>query len=180
VVKTLLATLFVLLIMVVPAMAQDEFPRIQVGFGYANLSLPAAPPPTGVSTSSSHNSGFASFMNFNFTKVIGLDYYMGYYSLGQGSQLFTNIFGGRLAYQTDKFSPYVVAGIGGGQGLLQQGGYYYSSGTALTTRLGGGVDYKMSDLFSLRFDVSKLQVHSGGTWIGNANIAAGIVFTVMQ
>lgn len=160
--------------MALPAMAQ-EFPRIQMGFGYANLSLPGA-----TTTSSSHNSGFASFMDFNFTRAVGLDYYLGYYSLGAGSQLFTNVFGVRLMAQTDKVSPFVVAGVGGGQGIVQRGGFYYSSGQALATRLGGGVDIKLGDAFSWRVDVSKLQVHSGGTWIGKANISTGIIFTLMQ
>jgi len=191
VVKTFFAA-SLLFLLAVPALAQDDYPRIQMGFGYANLTLPVTTytqNPDGTISSTSkdqHNSGFMSSMNFNFTRNMGLDYMLGYYSLGNSSQLFSNVFGGRLQYPTDKITPFAVAGVGISSGLSNSYGYYYSSGSSLTYRLGGGIDYKIGDAFYWRVDVSKLAVHGGTdalgntTWIGKMNIATGIVFTLMQ
>ena len=96
------------------------------------------------------------------------------------AELGSSLFGGRLMLQTDKASPYLIAAIGSGNALVQSGGYYYSGGSALASRLGGGVDYKTSDMFSIRVEVTKLQIHSGGVWIGKTNISTGVVFTLMQ
>jgi len=184
-VKTLLAA-SLLLLFTVPAMAQDDFPRVEMGFGYANLGLPASS-----ASDVQHNSGFAMHTNFSFTRALGIDNYTGYYSLGSGSNLFTNIFSGKLTYRSNKVAPYIVAGLGGAQVSIQQGGYYYSGGSSLATRLGGGVDYRFSDVMAFRVDLSKLQMHTGcatvsaagacsGGWIGKMNIATSVVFTIMQ
>ena len=199
-VKTLLAA-FLLFLIAVPALAQDDFPRIEVGFGYANLTLPppAASPATGIlsgaptptATGSTHNSGFSMVTDLNFTKTFGFENYTGYYSLGNGYQLFTNIMCGKVAYRTDKFTPYATAGIGGANSIVNAGGFYASSGSGLATKLGGGVDYRFSDVMALKFDVSRLQVHSpvydpftglqtGSVWLGKFNLSAGIVLTIMQ
>jgi hypothetical protein len=184
VVRTFFAASLLFLI-AVPALAQDDYPRIQMGFGYANLTLPVTtqnPLTLAITSTNQHNSGFTSSMNFNFTRNIGLDYYLGYYSLGNNSQLFTNIFGGKLQYPTDKLTPYVVAGFGLGSGISG----YYSTGSSAAYRMGGGVDYKLGDAFYWRVEVSKLGIHGGldangnTTWIGNMNIATGIVLTLMQ
>jgi len=184
-VKTLLAA-SLLLLFTVPAMAQDDYPRVEMGFGYGNLGLPAT-----TSTDIQHHSGFAMHTNFSFTRALGIDNYTGYYSLGSGANLFTNIFAGKLTYRSNKLAPYVVVGIGGAQVSIQQNGYYYSGGSALAARLGGGVDYRFSDVMAFRVDVSKLQIHSGcatvssagacsSGWLGKMNIATSIVFTIMQ
>ena len=172
-VKTLLAA-SLLLLFTVPAMAQDDFPRVEMGFGYANLGIPVSS-----TTDIQHNSGFAMHTDFSFTRALGIDNYTGYYSLGNGANLFTNIFAGKLTYRSEKVAPYIVAGIGGAQVSIQQGGYYYSGGSSLAYRLGGGADYRFSDVMAFRVDVSKLQVHSAG-WIGKMNIATSVVFTIMQ
>jgi hypothetical protein len=173
VVKTFLAASLLLLI-AVPALAQDDFPRVEMGFGYANLGLPGATP-----DSIDHHGGFAMTTGFNFTPVIGLDNYTGYYSLGEGSTLFMNIFGGKLSLRKEKITPFVIAGIGGAQVTIQSGGAYYNGGSALAARLGGGIDYRLNDVMAIRLDVTKMQVHSAG-WIGKANVAVGMVFTIMQ
>lgn len=180
-VKTFFAVMVLLVVMGVPAMAQDEFPRLQMGFGYANMTLPTiGSAASGVVIDSGHHSGFTSQFDFNFTKAIGFDYYMGYYGLGNGFQYFTNIFGGKLMLQTDKVTPYLVAGIGSGNFLYSSGGQSYGLGGGAAARLGGGIDYKIGDSFYWRTEVTKLQSHAPGTWVGKANIATGVVFTVMQ
>jgi hypothetical protein len=174
VVKRFAFVLFLLLI-AVPTFAQDTYPRIQTSFGYANFSLPV----TDVNTNR-HNSGFTTQFDFNFTKALGFDYYMGYYSLGAGTSLFSNLFGARLMVQGEKVSPYLVAAIGAAQSQIQQNGYYYSGGSALASRFGGGFDYKASDVFGIRVEVTKMPLRSGGVWLGKMNVATGIVFTLMQ
>jgi hypothetical protein len=175
VVKTLLAAVILLFATVVPAMAQDDFPRLQMGFGYANLTLPEITP-----IESGHHSGFTSQFNFNFTKNVGFDYYMGYYGLGNGFELFTNLFGGKLQLPTEKATPYVIAAIGRGNFLYSQGGQSFGLGGGAAARLGGGVDYKLSDSFFWRTEITRLQIHAGDNWVGKANIATGVVFTVLQ
>lgn len=178
-VKTLSA-FFLLLLIAAPAMAQDDYPRVEMGMGYANYSLPGA-----TASSTQHRSGFAMQTGFNLKKSVGVDYYLGYYSLGSGSQLFSNVFSAKLMARTDKITPFVLAGIGGSQVSQQSGGSYYSSGSALTTRMGGGIDYKLTDGMSWRVDVSKMQFHTRDAankkvWVGNMNFATGIVITLMQ
>ncbi len=178
-VKTFSAVLF-LLFLSRPAVAQDDFPRLEIGLGYANLGLPGT-----TSNSTQHHSGFGMHTDFNFTRNLGIDNYLGYYGLGNNASLFSNIFGGRLMVRTDKITPYVVAGLGGSQVSINQGGSYYSGGNALSTRLGGGIDYKISDGLAWRVDASKLQFHSRDAankkiWVGNMNISTGIVITLMQ
>lgn len=172
-VKTLLTFSF-LLLLVAPAMAQDDYPRVEMGFGYANFSIP-----TTSANKVDHYSGFGMHTNYNFTPMLGLDNYTGYYSLGSGSTLFANIFALKATKRFEKVAPYVVAGIGGASSSVQSGGYYYSGGSSLASRLGGGVDYKLSDVIGLRFDVSKMQLNSNG-WIGKANFSTGVIFTIMQ
>ena len=173
-VKRFAFVLFLLLI-AVPTFAQDTYPRIQTAFGYANFSMPVADPNT-----NRHNSGFTTQFDFNFTKAVGFDYYMGYYSLGSGTSLFSNLFGGRLMMQGEKVSPYLVAAIGAGSFQVQSNGYYYSAGNSLASRFGGGFDYKASDVFSIRVEVSKMPLRSNGIWYGKMNVATGVVFTLMQ
>jgi len=174
VVKRIAFVLFLLLI-AVPTFAQDTYPRLQTSFGYANFSMPVADVNT-----NRHNSGFTTQFDFNFTKALGFDYYMGYYSLGSGTSVFTNLFGGRLMMQGEKVSPYLVAAIGGASFQVQSQGYYYSGGSALASRLGGGFDYKASDMFGIRVEITKMPLRSNGIWFGKMNVATGVVFTLMQ
>jgi hypothetical protein len=119
--------------------------------------------------------------DFNFTSRLGIDNYLGYYSLGEGSTLFTNIIGGRATLiRTEKVAPFVVAGLGGGQVTIKSGGYYYDGGSGFAARFGGGFDYNLNDVIAARFDLSKLTLRSGGVWVGKANLTFGIVFTVMN
>jgi len=147
-----------------------------MGFGYANLGLPGA-----TENDTQHRSGFSMLTNLNFTPHAGIDNFLGYYSLGDGSTLFTNVIGGRWTFvRTDKVAPFVVAGLGGGQVTIKSGGYYYDGGSGFAWRGGGGFDYKLSDVIGTRFDISKLQIRSGGVWVGKSNISVGVIFTIMQ
>ena len=167
-VRIIVAALFVL-VLVLPAMAQDEFPRIEVAMGYANVGFP-----TGVNGKSERHSGFAMHTGLNFTKSLGIENYTGFYSLGSGITLISNIVGGKAALRGGgKVVPYGVVGIG----VSYATSNYASSGSALSTRIGGGIDVPLNDAMSLKFDISRVGFHFG-SWSQNTNFVAGIVFTL--
>jgi hypothetical protein len=183
---------FLLFLIAVPALAQDDFPRLEIGFGYANITLPGALQPDGTTGGTTHNSGFSMQTDLNFTKILGIENYTGYYSLGNGAQLFANVMCAKAAYRNwDKIVPYAVAGIGAANSLENINGLYYSAGSGFATKLGVGVDYRFSDIMAFRVDAGRLQVHSpvidpfsgiqtGSTWLGKFNFTTGIVLTIMQ
>jgi hypothetical protein len=182
-----IAVLLVLFVCAVPAMAQDEFPRIQTSLGYANLSLidfGSADPTTGLLTgATSHHSGFANETSFNFTKTLGVNNYMGIYGLGSGTSMIADFIGGRAMYRAAKVVPYALAGIGFAY-LTSSTSYYGSSSFA--TRYGGGVDVPINDTMAFKVEVSRMSFHFGqltptsGSWTSGTNIQTGIVFTLAQ
>ena len=103
-VRTVFAICFVLFV-AIPALAQEDFPRIQTSMGYANISFPDL-----FTGESGHHHGFANQTSFNLTKTYGLDNYMGIYSLGQGVTMISDLFGGKIMYRAAKFVPYGLAG----------------------------------------------------------------------
>lgn len=171
--KTLFAALFSLMV-AIPAMAQDDFPRIQIGMGYANLGLPA-----GGGRSARHG-GFSMQTGFNFKPWLGVENYNGFYGLGNRTTLISNIIGARLMGQKltgGRVVPYGVAGFGGG--YITQSNYGYGYGSMMATRLAIGVDVKMNDSMAIRVEVGRLLFHSG-TWQSGTNVSGGIVFNIMN
>src|SRR5262245_25203958 len=118
-VRTLVAACFVLLF-AIPALAQEDYPKIQTSMGYANLGLINFG-----SGETTRHSGFANQTGFNLTKVWGLENYMGIYSLGGGVTLISDLFGGKATYRAGKVAPYALAGLGIG--------YFTSSQTYAST-----------------------------------------------
>jgi hypothetical protein len=175
-VKTFLAACFVLLL-AIPALAQEDYPKIQTSMGYTNISFPDFT--TGKTT---RHSGFANQTGFNLTKTWGLENYMGIYGLGSGVTLIADSFGGKATYRAAKVSPYALAGIGVG--------YFTSSSTggaqsSFSTRIGGGVDVPFKDTMALRFELSRMNFHVNftsltGGWTGATNFTTGIVFNLAQ
>ena len=137
-VRTIVVACFVLLL-ALPAMVQDDYPRIQTSMGYANLSFPDLT--TGVR---GHHSGFANSTSFNLTKTYGLDNYMGIYGVGQGVTLIADFFGGKIMYRGAHAVPYGLAGIGVGYftASTAQG---YGSLSSFATRVGAGLDIPIND-----------------------------------
>src|SRR5687767_10586705 len=89
------------LVMAVPAMAQDDYPKVEMSFGYGNIGFDAIPfvmctPPA---CESSRHHGFASTQGFNFKSWLGVENSLGYYSLGNNLSLLSNTFGAKLAYR---------------------------------------------------------------------------------
>jgi opacity protein-like surface antigen len=177
-------TLVVLLFLALPVMAQDEYPRIEMAMGYANLAFPCC---GGTLGDTGHHSGFFTTQGFNLNKSMGIENYFGYYSLGgkdnpqigSSVSILTNMIGGKLAKRTDRFTPYVSGGIG--FGYLTNN---YSFGqSSFGTRIGPGVDIRLNDSMAWKVDVTRFSFHqqftaAGGSWSSGWNIATGIVFTL--
>ena len=167
-VRPFVVALFVCLF-AIPVFAQDDYPRMEVAMGYANVGFDT----TGTGQGDRH-SGFAMHTGLNFTRAFGIENYSGFYSLGNDITLISNIVGGKAAWRGGgKVVPYGVAGLG----ISYATSSYASSGTAFSTRLGGGIDYMLNDAFSLKFDVSRMGFHFG-SWISGTNFSTGIVFTL--
>ena len=171
-VRTIVVASFVLML-AIPAMAQDDFPRIQTSMGYANLSFPDL-----ATGANSHHSGFANQTSFNLTKTWGLDNYMGIYGLGQGVTLISDFFGGKAMYRGARVVPYALAGVG--VGYFTSNSSYGSS--AFASRVGGGFDIPINDSMAWKVEVSRMAFHVATTatssWTSGTNFSTGIVFTI--
>ena len=177
-VRVIVAAVFVLLV-AIPALAQDDFPRIEMSMGYANVGFPCCKNTTG---EIERHHGFSSTQGLNLTRILGIENYFGYYSLGNRVSLIANMFGGKLAARTERATPYVVAGIGVGYITDEQ----TFGSSSMATRLGGGVDIKMNESMAWKVDASKMSFHvgqitpGGGSWHGGWNFSTGIVFILGQ
>jgi hypothetical protein len=176
-VRTLVAACFVLFL-AIPALAQEDYPKIQTSMGYANLGLFNFG-----SGQTSRHSGFANQTGFNLTKTWGLENYMGIYSLGGGVTLISDLFGGKATYRASKFAPYALAGIGIGY-FTQSTSQGYGATSKFATRFGGGVDIPISDTMAWKVEISrmgfKIPTTASSGWTSGTNIATGIVFTLAQ
>ena len=175
-VRSVVIACFVLLL-AVPALAQEDYPRIQTSMGYANLDFPDF-----FTGASGRHSGFANSTSFNLTRTWGLDNYMGIYSLGQGVTMIADFFGGKAMYRGSKVVPYALAGIGVGY-FTAATSYGYGSQSAFAHRIGAGADVPFNDTMAIRIEVSRMGFHIGtpastSSWTNSTNISAGIVFTL--
>jgi len=180
-VKTIVVACFVLLL-AIPALAQDDFPRIQTSMGYANLSFPDLT--TGIV---GHHSGFSNETSFNLTKNYGLSNYMGIYGVGTGSTLISDFFGGKVMYRGAKVVPYATAGIGVGY-FTASTAYGYGAQSSFATRVGAGADIPLGDILAIKVEYSRMNFHvnfgfdptNTGAWTGGNNISVGVVFTLVN
>ena len=180
-VRVIVAALFAVLI-ALPAMAQDDYPRIEMSLGYANLGFPCC---STIGENSRH-SGFASTQGFNLTRIFGIENYFGYYSLGGKNNpllgtnvsLLANIIGGKIAARTERAVPYFTAGIG--VGYLTSD--YASFGSSFATRFGPSVDIKLNDSMAWKVDFTRMSFHqqftAAGSWSSGWNLSTGIVFVL--
>lgn len=168
------ASAFLLIILAVPALAQDaDFPRVEVAMGYANLGFP------GVRGIDRH-SGFAMHSGLNFVRWFGIENYTGVYSLGNDVTLLANIVGGKLVHRDaleGRIAPYLVGGIGVGYFTQEVSGFVVG-GSATAARYGGGVDFQVGDSWGVKVDASRMAFHMNG-WQTHWNISAGVVFRVL-
>jgi hypothetical protein len=176
-VRTIVAACFVLAL-AVPALAQEDYPRIQTSMGYTNFSFPDFT--TGEIT---RHSGFANQTGFNLTRTWGLENYMGIYGLGNGVSLIADLFGGKATYRAAHVAPYALAGLGIGY-FTQSSSAGYGAASSFGTRFGGGVDVPINDSMAWKVEVSRMGFHfqtsANSAWTYGTNITAGIVFTLSQ
>ena len=177
-VKNAAVVLFVLLC-AIPAMAQEDYPKVQTSLGYANLGFwDFGSPSTSLGTiPTSRHSGFANETGFNLTRNLGINNYMGIYGLGGGITMISDLFGGKAMYRASRVVPYAVAGLG--FGYLTESSGYYSYGSAFATRFGVGVDVPFKESLAWKFEISRMSFHFG-TWNSGTNFQTGIVFTILQ
>src|SRR2546422_5092148 len=131
----------VLLFVALPAFAQEDFPRVEMSLGYANLAYPCC---SNTTFQNSRHSGFASTQGLNMTKNLGIENYFAYYSLGGSNNpyfgsnvsLIANIVGAKIAARTDHAVPYFVAGGGGGYMTNQTPVWSEFFWTRIWTRVG--------------------------------------------
>jgi opacity protein-like surface antigen len=170
--RTIFAMCFVCLF-ALSVSAEDNSASIQNSIGYANLSFPDL-----TTGSPSHHSGFVNQTTFNLSRTWGLDNYMGVYSLGQGSTLLADFFGGKVMHPVGKVVPYGLIGLGGGYFSLASSG----SVSAFAMRYGGGVSVPISDSLAWKVEYSRMKFHvptsANSSWTASNNLSAGIVFTI--
>lgn len=184
-VKTVSVACFVLLL-AIPALAQDDYPKIQTSMGYANLSFLDLGTlyTTGV-VQTTHHSGFANETGLNLSRNFGVDNYMGLYSMGTGSTLIADFIGGKATYRFAKLAPYAIGSIGFGY-FTASSSLGYSAQSSFATRYGGGVDVPINDILSWKVEVSQMIFHfnplsaTGSGWTSGTNIQGGIVFTLIN
>lgn len=153
------------------AMAQEDFPRIQLGVSGANMRLPAG------GTTSSRHVGFVVQTGVNFGRLVGIENYNGFYSMGRGALLATNIVGARLVARPKSapfMHPYGVVGVGVAH--ITPGGYKFGSGNMLATRVAGGADFPLRSAVALRVDVGLLSVRPAGSFKNAINGSFGFAF----
>jgi hypothetical protein len=154
------------LVFSLPALAQDEFPRVEMSFGYANLAFPCC-------GSGERHSGFSSTQGLNLTRILGIENYFGYYSLGNNVSMISNMFGGKIAARTERAVPYFVAGIG--VGYITDEVYFGQSGFA--TRWGPGIDIKINEGMAWKVEATRNSFRFGG-WVSGWNVSTGISFAL--
>ena len=180
-VRVLVAVLFAVLA-ALPAMAQDDYPRIEMSLGYANIGFPCC----STFGENARHSGFASTQGFNLTRMFGIENYFGYYSVGgknifgRNVSLIANMVGGKVAARLERAVPYFSAGIGAGY-LTDEVTF---GQTSFGTRFGPGVDLKLNDSMAWKVDFTRMSFHLGeltptsGTWWSGWNLSTGIVFVL--
>jgi len=161
-----------LLAFAAPVFAQGDYPTFQLAPGYGNINFGV---PSGGLTTSRH-SGFVLDTNYNFTSVVGLDLFTGYYSVGSNSTLYTNTFGLNASLRKNAhIIPFGTAGFG--FGILNINGF---GGQAMATRIGGGVDIPLGDSLAIRTDVTRMSFHFNHDWNGGMHVSVGIVLNLSQ
>ena len=184
-VKTVSVACFVLLL-AIPALAQDDYPKIQTSMGYANLSfldIGTLFASGGAIVQTTHHSGFSNETGLNLTRNLGVDNYMGLYAMGSGSTLIADLIGGKATYRFAKIAPYAIGGIGFGY-FTASSQFGYTAQSSFATRYGGGVDVPVNDILSWKVEVSRMSFHynplTNSGWNSGTNIQGGVVFTLVN
>jgi hypothetical protein len=165
-----------LLVFAAPVFAQNDYPRFQLAPGYGNIKF-GIPAFAAFGLAPARHSGFVLDTNYNFSPMVGLDLFTGYYSLGNNSTLYTNTFGLNASLRKNAhIIPYGTAGFG--YGFLNIQGQFGEQ--SMATRIGGGADIPLGDTIAIRADVTHMGFHFEHEWNGGMNISVGILFNLSQ
>jgi hypothetical protein len=161
-----------------PAFAQDDYPLMELAFGYGNLELKDLA--LVLPGSEGRHSGFATHQAFNLSSMFAIENYFGYYGFGTDptlgkTELITNLFGGKFSYRTAGPVIYGTAGIGGGWLRFTDIGVGDNS---FGVKFGGGVDIPIGESFAWKVDVSRMSFHFADQWNSGMNISTGIVLKI--
>jgi hypothetical protein len=178
-VKRIALVLLAVVVLALPAMAQD-FSSLDVSFGYGNYGVEdEASGSTSLTTDRVH--GFAMHTTFNLMSWLGLENFTGAYALNNDITLITNTFGAKLIARDvleGRISPYLAGGIGVGYYTSNQTGGGFST---MAARYGGGIDFNLNGGMAIRVDVGRLAMGSGlftDGWRSNLSVTTGIVFNL--
>jgi outer membrane immunogenic protein len=155
------------------ASAQGEGAKAEVFAGYSYIR--ANP---GFGEPSFNMNGGSASVSFNPSSSFGIVADFGGYHAGSiagepvDANFYTYLFGPKLAYRNDRFTPFVQALFGGihasGNG---------SSDNAFAMALGGGLDVDVTDHFGIRLiQAEYLMTQFSSETQNNARISAGVVF----
>jgi opacity protein-like surface antigen len=163
-----------LLLSAVAASAQD-YPKAEVFGGYSFLHVTDQ----GASANANGGSGSISVNPSNWLGVVA-DFggYHGGNDFGN-ADLYTYMFGPKLAYRTGKITPFVQALFGGAH--LSAGGFGGSaSANAFAMALGGGVDWNATPHIGIRVIQAEYLMtkfnDGANNRQNNARVSAGVVF----
>ena len=180
---------------ILPATAEDEFPRIEIGVGYGIVKLPhirgianSCILPSlscgGVVEVGGRHSGVVSQQSLTINHWLSAENYFGFYGatvsdpigLPVNSTFFTDTLGGKVALRTRRHVPvpYAAAGFGGSFALSTA----RATATGPAVRLGGGVDIPFLKSGSLRLDYSLISSHLFEQWQTSRHFSAGVVFNL--
>ena len=154
------------MLLTVPALAQEDFPRFQVGTGYGNVGV--------AGSVNDRFSGVNLYADVNLTDWFGLENFTACYPGPDDTSLTFSIIGPRVtARRIGRVMPYGVAGIGIGFSRS-----IFGDANLRDLRVGGGVDVPLRDDFALRLDISRLWFKANQVWIPGSNVSIGIVFNL--
>ena len=151
----------------IPSLAQDDFPRFEVGTGYGFVSV--------AGSVDDRFSGLNLYADVNLTDWFGFENLTAYYPGPNDTSLTFSIIGPKVtARRIGRLVPYGVAGVGIGFSRT-----IFGDANLRDLRVGGGVDVPFREIFALRLDISRLWFRANQVWIPGSNVSVGIVFNLV-
>jgi len=159
------------------ASAQDN-PKVEVfgGYSYVHVSV------SGENATANMNGGSASISYNVFPWLGAVADFGGYHggTNGVNGDVYTYLFGPKVAYRYGKFTPFVQALFGGGHVTAGNNFNFGSSEDAFATALGGGLDWNATPHIGVRLIQAEYLMTKFTDGLNdrqnNARISAGVVF----
>ncbi|HUJ31460.1 MAG TPA: outer membrane beta-barrel protein [Candidatus Acidoferrum sp.] len=156
--------------------AQEESPKAEVfaGYSYGRVHVSGAP--------AFNMNGASASVSFNPTRSLGIVADFGGYHVGNiggasvDANVYTYLFGPKVAYRHGRFTPYAQALFGGAHASASAFGIS-GSDNSFAMALGGGVDVNATEHIGIRLiQAEYLMTRFSSETQNNARISAGIVF----